>query len=93
MGYKQCKQCNKVFYHHESCGSERCCDNGFCSDKCMKESDVYKSMMKNAEEFYDSLSMTQRKRFNKLMDVYTDYEDEIDALIYEVDTFLNSKGK
>lgn len=77
----KCANCGEVFHYCSSCSSERCCDNGFCSDKCMRESGECIDALDNTKHFLDTLSEEQISMFKKLMNNYCEFEYEIDNFI------------
>jgi len=84
----KCKNCEKNFHYCGNCSPERCCDNEYCSDKCMMESTEWKSTKLNSIKFLKSLSKEQEIMFEKLIDDYIKFEYEIDTL-FEKNKQLN----
>ena len=76
-----CEKCNKHYHYCCSCSTERCCENGFCSDDCMYSSDEYLGTMDNLKKLLKSFDNNQLIRFFEFVDVSYKYEYEIEEFI------------
>ena len=79
-----CKACEKEYHYCTTCDPELCCDNGFCSDRCMENSKEFLDAKEITKVFYKSLRPIQREMFDKVMEYEYDFGYHFEDWIKEL---------
>lgn len=83
----KCKICNREFHYCTSCDYDKYLLEGYCSQECYQNSEEWKTFAPKAQEFYDSLSESQKLEFWTLWDngIFVDdkWEFYLDSIILD----------
>jgi len=74
-----CKNCGAKFHYCGSCGYERACEAGFCSDECLVNSTQYKQHIQLIDDFLSKLTKEQHLQLQQILDNYNTYEFVLDS--------------
>ena len=74
----KCVACGSQFHYCSSCGYDRACDAGYCSDSCFLGSGDLSRAKTNTKEIVDLLG-DNKHLLVLFMDDYCYCEDELDA--------------
>jgi hypothetical protein len=72
----KCKSCGREFHNCSSCDYEECANRGFCSDRCMKSSEEYKTAVAvsaKIENFLHSCLTSEELKIYRRWDAYICY--------------------
>jgi len=82
----KCKNCKKEFHYCINCDYDFFADHGFCSEKCLLKSPQYKIAKDLAQQFFNSLTITQRSTLKMLYNNMYDLIDRyFEGWIKEID--------
>ena len=77
----KCKTCQKSFHACTNCSFSNFWEYDYCTEKCWKNSPVYKDNYNLIINFLNSLTDNQLDQFRKISELDSDYENIIEDLI------------
>lgn len=81
-----CKVCGKEQHYCDSCGYDDYKIDGFCDEKCFKNSDEYKTYHSKLIKFWNSLDEVQRSDLWSLWDNGILLDDKWEFIIDDIFT-------